>query len=259
MPDAGVHADQLACVTVPIMRDESDPQVCFADMPARGFFRREAVLPAAVFYAKELPRLSRPSRGWAKATCVFHHPDRHPSLSVNLATGGFRCFSCGAKGGDVIDFVMQRDGVDFVTAAKSLGAWESSCGSVSSADFRKQKAERERREQAAFDFRAAEKALRLRYRHDIHTLEAVQRHAAERLRDPSITIPETEECWRRMAMVVSALRGASAAYHLLCFAPAPQRTEFVQRPHLRHAAVQSVLAHGFVRDDQGRMVELVVP
>jgi len=34
----------------------------------------------------------------AYASCPFHSPDRHPSWSVNLASGVHYCFSCGAKG-----------------------------------------------------------------------------------------------------------------------------------------------------------------
>jgi len=45
------------------------------------------------------------------------------NLSVVRETGGFNCFSCGAHGGDLVSFVMQADGLDFVSACKALGAW----------------------------------------------------------------------------------------------------------------------------------------
>ncbi|MGL4666456.1 MAG: CHC2 zinc finger domain-containing protein [Saezia sp.] len=61
---------------------------------------------------------------WQKTLCPFHD-DKSPSLSVNTHSGGFYCFSCGAKGGDVLSFLMQRDGLDFIAAAKALGAWKN--------------------------------------------------------------------------------------------------------------------------------------
>lgn len=36
--------------------------------------------------------------GWVVVKCCFHD-DRHPSLGINVINGGFKCFSCGKKGG----------------------------------------------------------------------------------------------------------------------------------------------------------------
>jgi DNA primase len=60
---------------------------------------------------------------WRSAVCQFHD-DTRPSLRVRLDTGGFRCMACGAHGGDVLAFHMQRYGLTFIEAAKALGAWE---------------------------------------------------------------------------------------------------------------------------------------
>jgi len=60
---------------------------------------------------------------WKNAICPFHQ-DTHPSLRVRIDTGGFRCMACGAHGGDVLSFHMQRYGLGFKQAAKDLGAWE---------------------------------------------------------------------------------------------------------------------------------------
>lgn len=51
------------------------------------------------------------------------HGGEDANLSINRANGAFYCFSCGAKGGDVLAYEMQADGIDFVSAAKLLGAW----------------------------------------------------------------------------------------------------------------------------------------
>jgi DNA primase len=43
---------------------------------------------------------------------------------VNLDTGAFRCFSCGARGADVITFVQLRHGLSFPDALRALSdAW----------------------------------------------------------------------------------------------------------------------------------------
>lgn len=60
---------------------------------------------------------------WKSAICPFHE-DTRPSLRVRLDSGGFRCMACGAHGGDVLAFHMQRYGLRFIDAAKVLAAWE---------------------------------------------------------------------------------------------------------------------------------------
>ena len=61
---------------------------------------------------------------WVSTLCPFHD-DRNPSLSVNLNHGGFICHACGTRGGDVLSFHMQLHELDFVAAARNLGAWGS--------------------------------------------------------------------------------------------------------------------------------------
>ena len=74
------------------------------------------------FYRQHLNKLKTVSSSQAIACCAFHN-DRNPSLSINLETGAFFCFSCGAKSGGVIDFLMQLKGYSFKEAAKEVGAW----------------------------------------------------------------------------------------------------------------------------------------
>jgi DNA primase len=42
--------------------------------------------------------------------CSFHE-DKTPSLSINAETGKFHCFGCKAKGGDIFDFVVTKEGI----------------------------------------------------------------------------------------------------------------------------------------------------
>jgi len=51
--------------------------------------------------------------------CPFHS-EKTPSFNVDPTRQYFRCFGCGAKG-NAIDFVIQRDRVEFIDALKQLG------------------------------------------------------------------------------------------------------------------------------------------
>ena len=50
--------------------------------------------------------------------CPFHH-EKTPSFHINPSTGLWNCFGC-HKGGDLFDYVMARENVDFVDAVRYL-------------------------------------------------------------------------------------------------------------------------------------------
>ncbi len=50
--------------------------------------------------------------------CPFHH-EKSPSFHINPSTGLWKCFGCGA-GGDVFDYVMKRESLDFPDAIRYL-------------------------------------------------------------------------------------------------------------------------------------------
>lgn len=62
-------------------------------------------------------RLTRVGKEF-RALCPFHS-DRHPSLTVVPQRGFYKCHACGASG-DGIKFVMEKDGVDFISAVRGL-------------------------------------------------------------------------------------------------------------------------------------------
>ena len=53
-----------------------------------------------------------------KCCCVFHE-ERTPSLMLDLSLNRYKCFGCG-KGGDVISFVQECQGLGFVDAVRWL-------------------------------------------------------------------------------------------------------------------------------------------
>src|SRR5262249_54566776 len=53
-----------------------------------------------------------------KGICPFHK-EKTPSFMVNPERQAFHCFGCG-EGGDVFEFVMKRESVDFPEALRML-------------------------------------------------------------------------------------------------------------------------------------------
>ncbi len=75
------------------------------------------------FYLKEqtLDRFKHKSRGWAEGgLCPFHDDRSSGSFRVNLENGAYRCFSCDAKGGDIIAFTVAKYSLPFYEALKQL-------------------------------------------------------------------------------------------------------------------------------------------
>jgi hypothetical protein len=85
------------------------------------FIRERLPDPTSYFESRGL-KLSGP-RGakWKTTECTFHGGS--DSMRVNTQSGGWVCMNCGAKGGDVLAYEMAAQGLQFVDAAKALGAW----------------------------------------------------------------------------------------------------------------------------------------
>lgn len=76
-------------------------------------------LPPPFFYYRRVFSNITNGSEWVNVCCCFHK-DRNPSLSLNLKSGGFHCFSCGAKGRDVIAFHQQHLSLGFHEALLQL-------------------------------------------------------------------------------------------------------------------------------------------
>ena len=62
-------------------------------------------LPSPLSYlASAGLRIGRRSGSWIRTCCPIHKggDEKHPSMSVHISDGHFRCFSCGIKGGDIV-------------------------------------------------------------------------------------------------------------------------------------------------------------
>ena len=86
-------------------------------------FNRDALPDAQTYFEERGLKLTGPSRAkWKTTRCEFHGGS--DSMRINTKTGAWICMAgCGAKGGDALAYHMASDGLDFITAAKELGAW----------------------------------------------------------------------------------------------------------------------------------------
>ncbi|MGI6458539.1 MAG: CHC2 zinc finger domain-containing protein [Candidatus Hydrogenedentales bacterium] len=85
--------------------------------------RLKAGVPPMDFYRVELPGMPPPKRdsGWQPAgLCPFHPDKRAGNFRVNLDSGAYKCFACGASGGDIIAFTERRYGLTFLEAVAAL-------------------------------------------------------------------------------------------------------------------------------------------
>lgn len=172
--------------------------------------------PASSFFRKEFPKLSRSSRGWRRTACPFHGGTNPTALSVNEQTGGFFCFNCGAKGGDLVAFVMQRYGMSFQDAAKELGAWDAT-NTVSAGEIRRIQREREEERRAESARIEQERQERVGACNALHALEKTYRFANRRLSQISQGARERyrgeqEMAWWLLADLVPRIREADINY-----------------------------------------------
>lgn len=78
-------------------------------------------LPRPVDYHSEAGRKIIGPGAWFSTSC--HGCGGSDPMRVNRSSGGYVCMNCDIKGGDVLAFHMDITGMEFMDAAKSLGAW----------------------------------------------------------------------------------------------------------------------------------------
>lgn len=85
---------------------------------------KNAYSPELYFYRHLKGTFGNPSgNSWYKwkGLCPFHNDRKAGSFFVNRSTGAFKCFSCGARGGDIVDFHTQFYRIGFSEAVNQLG------------------------------------------------------------------------------------------------------------------------------------------
>jgi hypothetical protein len=77
--------------------------------------------PTGYYESQGLTLMGPRAAKWKSTRCEFHGGS--DSMRVNVASGAFKCMACNVGGGDVLAYHMQANGLEFVDAAKALGAW----------------------------------------------------------------------------------------------------------------------------------------
>lgn len=101
----------------------SNTKAAIKQNPSANYIKQ--VLNPRDFYRHELPNIPLKRQGWNDGgLCPFHSDNKPGSFRVNLVNGAYKCFACGAAGGDVIAFAMALYGLEFVEAlAKLADEW----------------------------------------------------------------------------------------------------------------------------------------
>jgi hypothetical protein len=199
-------------------------------------FERSALMSPREFYQRDLKLTGTSRGGWARAHCIFYRPDRNPSLYVNIDKGNFICHACGAKGHDIIAFVMLRYELSFPDACRKLGAWNEQAaigtGGIPKPGQRRQAQQVVQLEGAELERFLArrlaeavvdgpldipERAERFALRDEIHCLTQVQQQVSDRLSElrqgaTPICDDEEERCWHVLSLALDDLRSTEAEY-----------------------------------------------
>lgn len=83
-------------------------------------FDRER-LPDPVAHHEAETKVKRSSSMWFQRSCPFC--ESSDAFYFHKVSGGFHCFACEVKGGDVLSYHMQLHGLEFIDACKALGCW----------------------------------------------------------------------------------------------------------------------------------------
>lgn len=83
-------------------------------------FDRNLLPDSLTYFEAQGLRLTGPGK-WKTTACQFHGGS--DSMRINTQSGGWCCMSCGEKGGDVLAYHLKLHGMEFIDAAKQLGAW----------------------------------------------------------------------------------------------------------------------------------------
>ena len=108
--------------------------------------------------------------------------------------------------------------------------------------------------------RSSPHCLDIKVLDQIQHLEQLRRGAAERLRAHDQGAlerfkGEADHAWNALAVVAERLPLVIAAYYLTVFGSIEERFHFICHPEVRKHMAPSALERGYVKDDQGRVME----
>lgn len=86
-----------------------------------GFDRNLLPDTYSYFSGQGLNLMGAHSAKWKTTACQFHGGS--DSMRINTQSGGWCCMSCGESGGDVLAYHLKLHSLEFVDAARQLGAW----------------------------------------------------------------------------------------------------------------------------------------
>jgi hypothetical protein len=132
---------------------------------------------------------------------------------MDLDRGLFHCFTC-AVGGNIVNFVMLRDGVKYPRACQILGCWDDHAGGVYT--IQPTRLVPFLALNFTIDGMHYKVAVRDEPRNYADMIRRSYRDASDRLTelsqcDSESYVGEQEDCWARMARVLDELREMEAA------------------------------------------------
>jgi CHC2 zinc finger len=176
-----------------------------------GHFRRELLPPPHLVYERELGRLRPAGRDRAIGNCPFHKSSSGRSFSVDLANGLWYCHGCGF-GGDIVNFVMRRDGCSFKTACQTLGAWRGDVTANERVEIARREQEREWHRRRETEQKEAERRERLQIRNELHATVRIYYDLDSLLHELGPVGSEADSCWSALPPTLDCRRLEESAY-----------------------------------------------
>jgi hypothetical protein len=214
-------------------------------------FDRDAVDALMVFHDAVPDLRQKGARLWGR--CPLHN-ERTASFAVDPTKKLFYCHGCGA-GGDALTLTMLLHRVNFVEAAKKLGAWKRVKPSERAEIWRARQKAIQARRKKEHDERA-ERELFLEIRRALLLLEAIVRHSGKLL--DRVDNQTADSLRETMCICYSLIREFSAGFTLLAFARPEARLDYTLHPERRHQWHERVLARGHVRDERARVMGVLL-
>ncbi len=173
-------------------------------------FDRVLVPDIRSFLDRELGPLRPVGRGRLAGRCPFHISKSGLSFTVDPARGLWYCFGCQC-GGDLIKFVMRRDGCTFKAACQTLGCWRGNTTAEDRTAVVRRSQELAWNRARAAEQQEAARRERLRLRDELHCTAKLYYHLESLLHELGPT-SEAEPIWGALPPTLDNLRLEESTY-----------------------------------------------